>query len=192
MMDIFLSVWKCEVMFMSFEIPILDGNFEKQSWVCFSCDLMLIFECQFYQNFGSIWDILAQCSFLRNGGNTALWRFFKQTSFKIDGPCEPYFIVSSYYFEKFFKTVLRERTLKVLSIKTGHSLLLEFPFGWEIEAQCTFFWTFSYFCFVVHGNFVWFSWWRRIIITPVALDHDLHRYRHAKACNNLFIWFDTY
>ena len=69
-MDIFISVWKCEVMFMSFEIPSIDGNFEKQS--CFSCDLMLIFEGQFHQNFGSFLDILAQCSFLRNGGNTAL------------------------------------------------------------------------------------------------------------------------
>ena len=72
MMDIFLSVWKCEVMFMSFEIVSVDGNFGGQSSACFSFDLMLILEGQFHQNFESILDILSQCSFLRNGGNTAL------------------------------------------------------------------------------------------------------------------------
>ena len=86
--------------------------------------------------------------------------------------------------EKFFKTVLREWTLKLL---TGHALLLEFPFGWEIKALCTFFETFSYFCFVVLSNFVWFSCWRIITINRIALNHYLHRYRHSKLCNNLFI-----
>ena len=118
--------------------------------------------------------------------------FFKQTSLKIDGSRQPYFIASSYYFETLFKTVLWEWILKRLSIKTGHPLIIEFHFSWEIDVLCTLFKTFSDFCFVVQGNLVWFSWWRIIIITSVALDHYLHRYQNAKAWNNLFIWFTAY
>ena len=114
--------------------------------------------------------------------------FFKQTSLKIDGPRKSSFIVSSYSLKEFSEN---EPWNYWASRKTRAAPRITFLVE-KSKLSVHFSRHFSYFGFVVYSNCVWFSWWRIIIMTRVALDNYLHRYRNAKACNNLFIWLTSF